>query len=155
MSTHHLTLHRFPSISTHSSSNSPYQPNLTLPQQAARTIVTEVSQHPERAEALSDTLQERIASLNVNEKKARVLLTTLIMEQNAAYMNQIDKVDMLSFLCTLCVYFNPTVSSTHQHTFNIPLSTPSQHPSQHPLSTKPLSTTPLNSPSRPPLNLPF
>ena len=54
--------------------------------------MTEVSQHPERADALSLSLQERIAALNVNDKKARVFLTTLIMEQNTAYMNQIDKV---------------------------------------------------------------
>ena len=104
-------------------------------QQAARSIVTEVSQHPERAEALSETLQERIASLNVNDKKARVLLTTLIMEQNAAYMNQIDKVDTIRcrHSCTaqhiiLFAHFNsssnPLIST---HSFNIPLNTLSQH----------------------------
>lgn len=66
----------------------------TMPvfEEAAREIVQEVSQHPDRAERLAEVLQERIKSLNVDPRKARVFLTTLVSEQNGAYMSQIDKV---------------------------------------------------------------
>ena len=104
----------------------PHPINPHCPPQAARSIVTEVSQHPERAETLSDSLQERISARNVDAKKARVLLTTLIMEQNAAYMNQIDKV----------------CSSSYQHTPIIQiLAHPVNTPYQHILSSRLINTS--------------
>lgn len=46
----------------------------------------EVTEHPDTADEMSELLMERISSLNVDLKKARVYLTTLVSEQNAVYM---------------------------------------------------------------------
>jgi len=62
---------------------------LPCPPSAARQ---EAIQHPERAPQLAGDLQERVEALGVDTRKARVLLTTVVSEQNAAYMKQIDKV---------------------------------------------------------------
>ena len=53
---------------------------------AARQIVREVTEHPDTAPQMARMLVERIKALNVDPKKARVYVTTLISEQNAVYM---------------------------------------------------------------------
>lgn len=60
---------------------------------AARQIVREVTEHPDTADEMSELLMERISSLNVDMKKARVYLTTLVSEQNAVYMVIMHTVD--------------------------------------------------------------
>jgi len=66
----------------------------TLPkfEAAARDIIQAVVNDPEQASNLADVLAERIESLNIDTRKARVLLTTLVSEQNAEYMDKINKV---------------------------------------------------------------
>lgn len=63
---------------------------------AAREIVKKIVENPELAPELAEVLAERIKSLNIDERKARVLLTTIISEQNAEYMEKIDKVYKVS-----------------------------------------------------------
>eukprot|EP01038_Epipyxis_sp_PR26KG_P010886 gene10886-14609_t len=58
----------------------------------AADIVNQVFERPEKAEELSLVLQERIESLSIDERKARVYLTNVISQMNKEYMNKIDKV---------------------------------------------------------------
>ena len=74
---------QYPDFQWHST----HSPSLLPPVlDAARQIVKEVTEHPDTADEMSELLMERISSLNVDLKKARVYLTTLVSEQNAVYM---------------------------------------------------------------------
>lgn len=59
---------------------------------AAKHIIGMVVEKPERASELRPILEERVKALNIDIRRARVTLTTLISEQNVQYMNMIDKV---------------------------------------------------------------
>lgn len=43
-------------------------------------------EHPDSVEDMVEALEERMSSLNIDQNKARVYLTTLISEQNTVYM---------------------------------------------------------------------
>ena len=58
----------------------------------SREIVQKVVESPETASELAVTLAERVNALGINRAKAKILLTTLISEQNSNYMSKIDKV---------------------------------------------------------------
>ena len=66
----------------------------TLPvfEKAAREIIQQAMDEPDRVEELSAQLQERIDSLGVDIRKARVALMTIISEKNNDYMYKIEKV---------------------------------------------------------------
>jgi len=59
---------------------------------AVRDIFTQVQDKPARAEELSELLLDRIQSLRIDSRKARVFITNLISELNREYMTRIDKV---------------------------------------------------------------
>ena len=66
----------------------------TLPvfEQAARKIIEQAMEEPDRVDELSEQLQERIDALGVDIRKARVSLMTIISEKNNDYMYKIEKV---------------------------------------------------------------
>lgn len=66
----------------------------TLPlfEEIARELIAKTVENPDSALEYAAILEDRIERLNINLSKARVLLTTLISEQNSNYMNKIDKV---------------------------------------------------------------
>lgn len=66
----------------------------TLPlfEEIARELVFKTVENPDSVSEYAAILEDRIKRLNINISKARVLLTTLISEQNSNYMNKIDKV---------------------------------------------------------------
>jgi hypothetical protein len=66
----------------------------TLPvfEEAARRIIEQAVEEPERASELASVLKDRIEALDVDVRKARVAVTTLISEKNNEYMFKIEKV---------------------------------------------------------------
>ena len=66
----------------------------TLPvfEAAAKQLIEEVMEAPERAEELGQVLAERMEALNVDAQKARVKLTNLLSEKNAEYMFKMERV---------------------------------------------------------------
>lgn len=70
----------------------------TMPlfESAASEIVNTVFDKPESVDEMREVLEERIASLNIDIRKARVFLTKLISTKNGEYMSQIDKVYTVS-----------------------------------------------------------
>ena len=59
---------------------------------AARKIIEECVESPDRASELKAKLHERMDALNIDPRKARILLTTIVSDQNIHYMAEIDKV---------------------------------------------------------------
>ena len=66
----------------------------TLPvfEEAAKTIVHDVVKRPDLAENMGEVLKERMISLNIEPRKAKAIITSLVSHQNDIYMNQIDRV---------------------------------------------------------------
>jgi len=55
-------------------------------------VFVDVQDKPDRAEELAAVLKERVAALNVDPRKARIMLTTMVSKLNEEYMSRIDKV---------------------------------------------------------------
>ena len=70
----------------------------TIPvfQAAAKTLVQDCMDNPEKAEEFKRSLHERMDALNIDKKKARIMLTTLISDSNNRYMSEIDSVYNIS-----------------------------------------------------------
>jgi hypothetical protein len=66
----------------------------TLPifQSEASVIIDDILARPENAAQYKGVLEERVASLKIDVKRARAILTSVISEKNSEYMSKIDKV---------------------------------------------------------------
>ena len=66
----------------------------TMPvfEQVVKDLLIQAVDKPQRAHELAEALTERITALNIDPRKARVVLTTQISILNSEYMNKIDKV---------------------------------------------------------------
>jgi len=82
---------------------------------AAKELVDEVIASPDKAEELSKVLNERVESLNIDVRKARVYLTTLISDKNNDYMVMIDRVYNVSDSAVEPAFkIMATYSATHE-----------------------------------------
>jgi hypothetical protein len=61
-------------------------------EEAAKKLVEDTIERPEHVDEFRAKLEERMQALNIDRRRARVILTTIISDENNKYMSEIDKV---------------------------------------------------------------